>query len=334
MSYPDRVASKELKEIRQIGLGIIHQELAALKGIADRLDHGFEDAVALLMARSHGRVVVSGMGKAGFVAMKIAATLSSIGFPAFYLHPADAVHGDLGRCSKDDTVILLSNSGETPEVIKILPLLARRGIPIVAMTASRESSLGKHSAVCIELGRIPEAGALALAPTSTTTVMLVVGDALAMTLVELTGFSKEEFALFHPGGELGRKLMVVSDLMRTGSSTCVVLQTMDAKTVVHAITATPGRPGAAAVINSDGLLVGIFTDGNLRRCLDEGTDFLSQPISSVMSPGPVTVRPNQLAEDVSFIMKEKAIDQVIVVDDSSRPIGLVDVQDLLARGFV
>jgi arabinose-5-phosphate isomerase len=328
------VSTEDLQRVRQIGLKIIQQEIAAVTAIADRLDNGFENAVALLMKRAPGRIVVSGMGKAGFIAMKMAATLSSIGFPAFHLHPADAIHGDLGRCSKEDTVILLSNSGETAEVLRILPLLAARGIPVIAMTASRHSSLGKHATVCIELGRIPEAGSLALAPTSTTTVMLVVGDALAMTLVELTGFSKEEFAMFHPGGELGRKLMMVSELMRTGQANCVVPQSMSAKDVVHAITATPGRPGAAAITDAEGFLVGIFTDGNLRRCLDEGTDFLSKPISAVMSPSPITVRQDQLAEEVSFIMKERAIDQVIVVDDSRRPVGLVDVQDLLARGFV
>jgi arabinose-5-phosphate isomerase len=274
------------------------------------------------------------MGKAGFVAQKISATLSSIGFPSFYLHPAEAVHGDLGRFTSNDLALLLSNSGETSELVRLLPTLKERGSHIISITSSRGSTLGKHSDIVIETGRFPEAGPLGLAPTTSTTVMMSLGDALAMALVNRRGFTKEEFAAFHPGGDLGRSLMLVSDIMRTGDSCCVVHESVETKKALHLITETKGRPGAASIVNDAGTIVGVFTDGNLRRCLERDTEFLQKPIGELCSRTPITITPDRLAQEAARIIQERKIDQLMVVDERNTPVGLIDIQDLLAHGMI
>lgn len=317
------------------GRSIIKEEVAALNQVADLLDDSFANAVETILALPPGsRIVVSGMGKAGFVAQKISATLSSIGFPSFYLHPAEAVHGDLGRFTSNDLALLLSNSGETAELLRLLPTLKERGSHIISITSSRGSTLGKHSDVVIEMGRFTEAGPLGLAPTTSTTVMMALGDALAMSLVNRRGFTKEEFAAFHPGGDLGRSLMLVSDIMRTGDSCCVVHESVETKKALHLITETKGRPGAASIVNDDGVIVGVFTDGNLRRCLEHDTDFLSKPIGSLCSRTPITITPDKLAQEAARIIQERKIDQLMVVDERNIPVGLIDIQDLLAHGMI
>lgn len=318
------------------GQAIIREEIAALTTVADRLDARFSAAVdAMLSLKPGARIVVSGMGKAGFVGMKISATLSSIGFPSFFLHPADAIHGDLGRFTKDDLALLLSNSGETGEVIRLLPILKQFGTRIISITRSKTSTLASHSDSVIETGIFTEAGPLGLAPTTSTTVMLAIGDALAMTLVKRRGFSREEFAVFHPGGDLGRSLMLVSEIMRSQDSHCVVHHSTVTKRALHSITETKGRPGACAVVDDSGALLGIFTDGNLRRCLEgDSADFLDRPIGSVCSRNPITIRPDQLAQEACRVIQERKIDQVIVVNDENVPVGLIDIQDLLAFGMI
>ena len=317
------------------GRSIIKEEIAALNQVADLLDDSFANAVETILSLPAGsRIVVSGMGKAGFVAQKISATLSSIGFPSFYLHPAEAVHGDLGRFTSNDLALLLSNSGETAELVRLLPTLKERGSHIVSITSSRGSTLGKHSDIVIEMGRFTEAGPLGLAPTTSTTVMMALGDALAMTMVNRRGFTKEEFAAFHPGGDLGRSLMLVSDIMRTGESCCVIHESVETKKALHLITETKGRPGAASIVNDAGTIVGVFTDGNLRRCLERDTEFLNKPIGALCSRTPITITPDKLAQEAARIIQERKIDQLMVVDERNVPIGLIDIQDLLAHGMI
>ena len=319
----------------EYGRSIIQQEIAALSQVASLLGDSFGRAVDTIISLPSGsRIVVSGMGKAGFVAQKISATLSSIGFPSFFLHPADAVHGDLGRFNESDLALLLSNSGEPSEVVRLLPTLEQRGSHIISITSSAGSTLGQHSDIVIETGYFPEAGPLGLAPTTSTTVMMAIGDALAMTLVNKRGFTREEFAAFHPGGSLGRSLMLVSEIMRTGTSCCVVPESMNTKEALHRITETKGRPGAAAIVNDTGTIVGVFTDGNLRRSLDQDVGFLSKPIGSLCSRMPITITREKLAQEAARIMQERKIDQIVVVDDRNVPVGLIDIQDLLAHGMI
>ena len=319
----------------EYGQSVIREEIAALSSVADLLDESFSQAVTANLSLTPGsRIVVSGMGKAGFVAQKISATLSSIGFPSFFLHPADAVHGDLGRFTKDDVALLLSNSGETSEVVRLLPTLKEHGSHIISITSISSSTLAKHSDIVIETGRFPEAGPLGLAPTTSTTVMMALGDALAMTLVKRRGFSREEFAAFHPGGDLGRSLMLVADIMRAGDSCCVVHESVETKEALRLITETKGRPGAAGIVNDKGILVGVFTDGNLRRCLEQDTEFLKKPIGELCSRTPITIHPDKLAQEAARIIQERKIDQLLVVDEQNLPVGLIDIQDLLAHGMI
>lgn len=319
----------------EYGRSIIREEIAALSNVADNLDQRFSQAVDRILTLQPGsRIVVSGIGKAGFVAMKISATLSSIGFPSFYLHPADAVHGDLGRFTKHDIALLLSNSGETNEVLRLLPALKQFGSCIISLTRSDQSTLAQHSDITLEMGRFSEAGPLGLAPTTSTTIMMALGDALAMTLVHRRGFSREEFAAFHPGGDLGRSLMLISEIMRTGDAHCVLHCATITRKGLQAITATRGRPGAASIVDDNGVLLGIFTDGNLRRFLEQDTLFLDKPIGEICSRNPLTVLPNQLAQEAARLIQERKVDQLIVVDTAGSPIGLVDIQDLLAHGMI
>jgi arabinose-5-phosphate isomerase len=319
----------------EFGRSIIHEEARALSQVAGLLDSSFASAVETILALTPGgRIVVSGIGKAGFVAMKISGTLASIGFPSFYLHPADAIHGDLGRFTKNDIALLLSNSGETSELVRLLPPLKQIGSTIIAITGSQHSALASHSDITLEMGRFSEAGPLGLAPTTSTTVMMALGDALAMTLVERRGFTKEEFAVYHPGGDLGRSLMLVSEIMRTNESLCVVPEHFETKRALQQMTATKGRPGAAAVVDSEGKLIGVFTDGDLRRYLEKGTEFLNQTIGSVCSRKPITILPQQLAQESARIIQERKIDQILVVNTANIPVGLIDIQDLLAHGMI
>ena len=322
---------KEPQSIIEYGREVVGLERDALERLAQILDEKFENAVRLIRGMSpQGRVIVSGMGKAGVVGMKISATLASTGTPSFFLHPAEAVHGDLGRYNKHDVALLLSNSGKTEEVLRILPHLKRIGCPIVSITSDLESPLAKHSDVALPTGKVVEAGPLGLAPTTSTTVMIALGDALAMSVLSLREFSKEDYAYYHPGGELGRALMLVDEVMRRGEENCLVPETTICREALHQITKTKGRPGAASIVNTAGILVGVFTDGDLRRLLEEKSNFLDRPISEVMGKNPKTISAGKLAQEALKIMSEYKIDQLIVVDAGKKPIGLIDIQDLVA----
>lgn len=309
---------------------ILMAEAKAIESLCLLLDDNFDHALSTIREMQlGGRVIVSGMGKAGFIAMKISATFASLGVPSFFLHPSEAVHGDLGRYTKNDVSVILSNSGETPEVLRMLPHLKEIGCPLISITSSKASTLAKHSDIVLAFGKYDEAGPLGLAPTTSTTVMLALGDALAMTLIESKGFSHKEFARFHPGGDLGRSLTLVSDIMRKGDENCVVPKAMKTREVIHRISSTPGRPGAACVADENGKLFGIFTDGNLRRCLEKHSDFLDRPVSDFAGTNPKIIESDKLVQEALRIMSEHKIDQLIVSDKEKNILGLIDIQDLV-----
>lgn len=311
---------------------VLKIEAEAISSLIKRLDKNFEKTVSLILA-CKGKVVVAGMGKPGIIGEKISATLSSTGTPSLSLHPADAIHGDLGRVTKDDIVIAISNSGETEEISRLLPILKKIGAKIIAMTGNLKSTLAKHSDVILDVGVKKEACPFGLAPTASTTAMLAMGDALAIALLEKRGFKVEDFAFYHPGGTLGRRLILkVEDIMRRGRANPIVKEDLKVKVVLLKI--TEARAGSASVVNKKGVLTGIFTDGDLRRHLEEDTALPNRKVKDVMTKKPITITKDRLAADAFRILREKKIDEIPVVDEKRRPIGLVDVQDLLKAGLV
>jgi arabinose-5-phosphate isomerase len=310
---------------------ILSQEQAGISQAAQALDAAaLSAALELILSLSpQGRLVVAGIGKTGFIGMKLSATFASIGVPSFFLHPTEAMHGDLGRLSPDDVLLVLSHSGETPELTGFLPFVKKRGVKILALTAHADSSLGRLSDVCLAVGKLPEAGPLGLAPTTSTTVLLALGDALAMSVLNERPIERQHFAGMHPGGALGRSLLLVSEVMRSGEKLCVVSDQMKVAQVLEQITLTKGRPGAAVIVDAQGILAGVFTDGDLRRCLTSQPQFLERPISFCMGKNPKTIGAQVYAEEALAVLRQHAIDQVIVIDENRKPIGLVDIQDLL-----
>ncbi len=294
-----------------------------------RLDPAFAEAVQWVLA-CKGRVVVTGMGKPGFVAQKLSATLASTGTPSIYIHPAEAAHGDLGRLGKEDVLVALSNSGETEEILRLLPAVRRIGARVVALTRDRANPLARAADLVVPIGAIDEACPMGLVPTASTAALLAVGDALAMTVLRNRPFDREEYALYHPGGKLGRGLMKVREVMRQGGSNPVVRETAPLSVAVAVMTETPGRPGATSVVDAQGRLVGIFTDGDLRRLVERGETDFTVPVTRAMCRNPRTVRPDALVADAARVLRVARIDQVPVVDDAGKPVGLLDVQDLLA----
>jgi arabinose-5-phosphate isomerase len=315
------------RDLVAYGRSVLAAEAKAIEAVV--LGDGFADAVRLVIG-CKGRVVVTGMGKPGFVAQKISATLASTGTPSLYVHPAEAAHGDLGRIAKHDVVLALSNSGETEELLRVLPALKKIGASVVAITRDRVNPLARAAEVVVAIGDVEEACPMGLAPTASTAVLLAVGDALAMTVLANRPFDKEEYALFHPGGKLGRGLMKVGELMRGGDANPVVKESAPMHEAVAVMTETAGRPGAASVVDAAGKLVGIFTDGDLRRLVEHGRTDFTQPVALAMGRNPRTVRPDALVVDAARVLRQARIDQVPVVDEEGRPVGLLDVQDLLA----
>jgi len=311
---------------------VLRIEAEAVKSLIKRVDKNFEKAVKLILA-CKGKVVVMGMGKPGFIGEKISATLSSTGTPSLSLHPADAIHGDLGRVTKDDAIIAISNSGETEEILRLLPTLKKIGAKLIAMTGNMRSTLAKYSDVVLNVGVKREACPFNLAPTASTTAMLAFGDALAIALLDKRGFKKEDFAFYHPGGALGKRLLLkVEDIMRKGSANPVVKGERKVKDVLLKITGA--RAGSASVVDKKGTLIGIFTDGDLRRHLETDAALASRQVKNVMTKNPITISKDMLAADAFRILRERKIDEIPVVDRRRRPIGLIDVQDLLKAGLV
>jgi arabinose-5-phosphate isomerase len=322
----------ESEQLIALARGVLEDEAKALRDAAQLLNGQFERA-ARLIAEAKGRLVVAGMGKAGFVAQKISATFASTGTPSLFLHPADAVHGDLGRLAQHDVLLALSHSGETEEMLRLLEPAKQMGATVLAVTASKTSTLGKSADLAIEMGRWEEAGT-GLAPTTSTTVMLAIGDALAVAVLKLRGFTEDEFRQYHPAGSLARRLMRVSEVMRKGEMLPRAKETAPVSEVVAVMTGTPGRPGAATIVDRAGKLVGLFTDGDLRRLIESDALDVNCPVKRVMTKRPKTVTGTQYVTEAAAVMREHAIDQVPVVDDRMRPIGLLDVQDLLTMRFL
>jgi arabinose-5-phosphate isomerase len=317
-----------LEQLRE-GRAIVRQEAAALETVADRLDGDFCAALDLL-ATAPGRVIVTGMGKAGHVARKLAATLASTGRTAHFLHPAEAIHGDVGCLAAGDVLLALSNSGETDELTRLLPIARRLGASILAITAAHGSTLGREADVTIALGRLPEAGPYGLAPSTTTTAMLAVGDALALVLARINGFSPAQFAVFHPGGSLGRKLARVSEVMRQGDDLRIACETATIREVFVRLGKPGRRTGAVMLVDAAGRLTGLFTDSDLARLLESADGFdVDRPIHEVMTRGPRTTIPEATLSDVADLLAERKLSELPVVDADDRPIGLVDITDVI-----
>lgn len=312
---------------------VFETEAAAIRGLVARLTPAFDRAVALVLA-CEGRVLVTGMGKAGIIAQKLSATFASTGTPSHFIHPAEALHGDLGRVAADDLVVALSNSGETEELTTLLPALRRVGVKLVAITGGARSALAQAAAEVLDLGDIEEACPLGLAPTASTVALLAMGDALAMAVLRERPFGSDDYARNHPGGKLGRKLRRVGEVMRQGLQNPLVRDDVSISEAIEVMTRTPGRPGATSVVDGLGRLVGIFTDGDLRRLIQAGQTDFTGPVRDVMKRGPRTVRTDLLAVLAAQVLREQQIDQVPVVDEHDRPVGLLDVQDLLAARII
>lgn len=318
-------------KIRARAKDVLRIEAEAIRRLVPRIDASFEQAVNLLIG-CKGRVVVTGMGKAGLIGQKISATLASTGTPSLWVHPAEAIHGDVGRVTKDDCVVALSNSGQTEELTRLLPAIKQIGARLIALTGNADSQLAKHSDVVLDVSVRREACSMNLAPTASTTAMLAMGDALAVVAAERKGFKERDFALFHPGGQLGKRLLLrVRDLMRTGAAHPIKPQRAKVKEVLLAI--TKARAGCASIVDGRRRLVGIFTDGDLRRHLETTPNLAQVRVADVMTRHPKTIQADRLAAEALRLLHEYKIDELVVVDGRRRPVGLLDVQDLLKAGF-
>lgn len=309
---------------------VIGIESRAVAALAERLDDSFSAAVELILSAT-GKVVVSGMGKSGIICQKIASTLASTGTSSFFLHPAEGVHGDLGMLMKNDILMAISNSGETEELVKILPLVKRMGIKMIALTGKKGSTLERYADVTLDVGVAEEACPLGLAPTASTTACLAMGDAIAVALLERKGFKAEDFASLHPAGSLGRRLQRVEDLMHGGSQVPRVESGTSVKEAILEITAK--RMGFAGVFEK-GALRGVVTDGDLRRALEKGGSILEKKVDEVMNVSPKVIDSGALAESALRLMEEHSITALFVRDDASAVVGVVHMHDLLKAGVV
>ncbi|HJN12006.1 MAG: KpsF/GutQ family sugar-phosphate isomerase [Pirellulaceae bacterium] len=308
---------------------IIRHEGQSLLELADRLDDEFCDAVQRLVA-CRGNVIVTGMGKAGLIGQKIAATLASTGTHSHSVHPAEAIHGDLGRLHPDDVVLAISFSGETEEVTRLMPSLVQRSLPVIAITGNQESTLGRAADVTIDLGPLREAGYLGLAPSTSTTAMLAVGDALALVVSRIRNFSPTDFARFHPGGSLGRKLAKVDDVMRPLDQCRVASDGQDVRDVLVQTTKPGRRTGAVMLTSDSGKLSGIFTDSDLARILESNCDTtFSIPIGNAMTCDPSSVRSGTMLTSAMQLLAERKISELPVLDDQGRPVGMIDITDVV-----
>lgn len=324
-------ATDKIYSASDIARRVIKTEADAILALLNRLGDSFEQAVELLY-RCEGKVIVTGMGKPGIIARKISATFNSTGTPSQFIHPAEASHGDLGTVLEKDVIVIISNSGETEEIKNLMPFLKRIGAKVIGMTGNLQSSLAKNADIVLDISIQKEACPLGLAPTASTTVSLVMGDALAMALLEKKGIKAEEYALYHPGGSLGKKLTLrVEDMMRTGEANPIVNMNMRVKEAL--IRVTSAKAGAASVVDENGYLIGIFTDGDLRRHLESDPDILEKSIEELMTRHPKTIEKGKMAVEALRVMKDLSIDELPVVDESGRPVGLLDVQDLIRNGI-
>lgn len=318
--------------IQALARAVIETEAGAVTCLLDRIDDQFIQACTLMLDCS-GRIVVIGVGKSGHIGGKIAATLASTGTTAFFVHPAEASHGDLGMIKSVDVVLALSGSGETDEVNAILPILKRRGVKLIAMTGNPESTMATHADVHIDVSVEKEACPLGLAPTSSTTAALVMGDALAISLLETRGFTREDFALSHPGGQLGRRLLLhIRDIMHRGADIPCVSE--DASISNAIVEMTNKRLGMTAIVDSRGKVIGVYTDGDLRRTLDSGLDPHLTSISEVMTPASKCISPDALATEAAHLMQKHSIQGLLVTDKERKLVGALNFQDILKVGII
>jgi len=318
--------------VKSLARAVVKTEAAAVASLESRIDDSFVAACEIILD-CQGRIVVLGMGKSGHIAGKIAATLASTGTPAFFVHPAEASHGDLGMITADDVVLVLSNSGETDEVKQIIPILKRLGVKMIAMTGKPNSSLATHADLHLNVEVATEACPLGLAPTSSTTVALVMGDALAVSLLESRGFTAEDFARSHPAGQLGRRLLVhISDIMHSGDEMPVVAATASLSDAI--IEMTHKRLGMVAITSDDMQVLGIYTDGDLRRTLEQTFNPDNTPISAVMTRGGKSISPTALAVEAVELLQKHKVQGLLVIDESGRLQGVLNFHDLLQAGVV
>lgn len=317
-------------QLKQLGLAVIKTETDAISKLTQHIDEGFIDACELML-QCKGKIAVIGMGKSGHIGNKIAATLASTGTPAFFVHPGEASHGDLGMITSGDVALALSNSGETAEVLSILPILKRLGVPLISITGNPSSTLATLSDAAINASTDKEACPLGLAPTSSTTAALVMGDALAIALLEARGFTEADFALSHPGGSLGRRLLLhVNDVMHEGDDIPVIEQTALVSSAL--LEMTEKKLGMTAIVDQQGQLTGIFTDGDLRRMLENNTDIHSTTVQHVMTQGGATISPDKLAVEALQLMQTKKINALLVTDNN-RLVGALNMHDMLKAGL-
>ena len=332
MTRESRPSREEALRLQALGLAVINNEAAAVQALASRISDDFAHACHYMLA-CDGRIVVTGMGKSGHIGNKIAATLASTGSPAFFVHPGEASHGDLGMITDRDVVLALSNSGETSELLTILPLIKRLGVPLIAMTGKPDSNLAREADVHIDVSVAQEACPLNLAPTSSTTAALAMGDALAIALLEARGFTEQDFARSHPGGSLGRRLLLhIGDIMHAGDEIPAVTEDADLRDAL--VEMTNKGLGMTAVVDSQGRLAGVFTDGDLRRTLDQSEDLRHCPIARVMTRDCKTARADQLAAEALQIMQQNKINALLITDDERRLTGALNMHDLLRAGVV
>jgi arabinose-5-phosphate isomerase len=310
---------------RDIARRVLELEARSILALVGRLDERFDRAVELLRA-CRGRVVVTGMGKSGLIGAKIAATLSSTGTPSLFLHPAEAVHGDIGMVVAGDVVLALSQSGETGEVLRLLELLRRLDVPLVALTGNPESTLGRYAAIVLDVRVDEEASPIGLVPTASTTATLAMGDALAMALLEVRGFTPGDFARLHPGGRLGREVLTVGHLMHTGDALPVVPAGAPLRDGIRIMSAR--RLGMTCVVSPDGVLAGVMTDGDLRRLLERNLDARSLRVDDAMTRAPVTIAASELAAAALHILETRKITSLVVVDRDRRVEGVLHIHDL------
>jgi len=319
-------------EIISLARQVVSIEKAGLDKLGERIGHEFVAAVELILG-CQGHVIVIGMGKSGHIGNKISATLASTGTPAFSVHPGEASHGDLGMITANDIVIMVSNSGETEEVLTILPVIKRMGVPLISITGNDKSTLAQAADVHLYAGVDEEACPLGLAPTASTTVTLVLGDALAVTLLKLRGFTEEDFARSHPAGALGKKLILrISDVMRTGDAIPKVKSGTALKDGL--LEMTRKGLGMTAITDEEGTVLGIYTDGDLRRSLDSAVNLRETPIDEVMTPSPVTISADKLAVEAAQLMEANKIHGLLVVDEHNQLVGALNIHDLLKLGVV
>jgi len=316
----------------RLGIGVIETEIRALQALLPRIDKTFADACRCILA-CEGRVVITGMGKSGHIGKKISATFASTGTPAFFVHPGEAAHGDLGMLMDKDVVLALSNSGETEEILAILPIIKRLGIPLISLTGNPASHIARLSDIIIDVSVEKEACPLGLAPTASTTAALVMGDALAIALLDARGFSAEDFARAHPKGRLGRRLLLrLSDIMHTGTAIPRVTKGAAVRDTLMEMTRT--QLGTAVVVDENSLVAGIFTDGDLRRALDRKIDIHSAYIDQVMTRDCITVSAELLATEGLSLMQSRKINALVVVDNDKHLVGVLNMHDFLRAGVL